>query len=140
MVTLAQAQSDGFEITFVGLYKESRAAKPSVKRIIPFVVAQTPDQKAQLDNGVLEGRIYDLDCYASIEQGMIDQDKVQFIKKYQPSEIGEILNPNPIRYGGFGQGDGKYMGNWSYTPETRTGNMMTHGTFTMIRITSAHKS
>jgi hypothetical protein len=134
--SIAQAVSDGFEITLIGLYKESRDADPEVKRPIPFVVAQTPEQKAKIENGVLEGRIYDTGSYALIERRFINSELVHFVKRYQLLDSGEIVNPNPIKYMGFGHYSGRYRGSWNLTTKFGEGEMKTNGNFTMMRIDS----
>ena len=157
--TIRQAEVDGYNVTFSGDYKQATSVEGSVEMPVPFVVAQTPEQIERLDDGVLEGRIYDIGRFAAME-GTISDESIEFEKRYDinsapkkkflvkilsillepnPKRCG--LNPNPIRYFGHSLGDnGNYVyeGNWSFEITDKDlekpGDLEKEGTFKIKKI------
>ncbi len=90
-----KVRNHGYNLTFEGEYTQAPKGQPEVEIRVPFVVAQSDNQRAQLSYGVLEGRVYDLEFYALIH-GKIDRNFVRFGKLYQESSIE---NPEKFREG-----------------------------------------
>lgn len=121
--TVSQAERDGYQVTFTGTYRQATAVSGSSEMAVPFVVAQTPDQISKLEQGVLEGRVYDMGNYAGI-LGELRAESVEFTKRYQHSRV----NKNPIEYRGKStDGGNTYRGNWEF--ESSTADMAKKGTF-----------
>ena len=88
-----KARKHGYNLTFEGEYIQAPKGQPQIEIRVPFVVAQSDNQRAQLFTGVLEGRVYDHDFYALIH-GKIDRNFVRFGKLYQESSVE---NPEKFR-------------------------------------------
>lgn len=150
--TIKQAEEDGYQVTFIGEYRQATIVEGSLEMPVPFVVAQTTEQAAKLAEGTIEGRVYDMGRYASVN-GRVDSASVEFEKKYDPRSISlsvrrllaeirnvltpehkhlPILNPATIIYSGQSADEGKvYTGEWSFN--YKPSNMATKGSFTMCR-------
>ena len=88
-----KVRKHGYNLTFEGEYIQAPKGQPQIEIRVPFVVAQSDNQRAQLFTGVLEGRVYDHDFYALIH-GKIDRNFVRFGKLYQESSVE---NPEKFR-------------------------------------------
>ena len=123
--TVSQAESDGYRVTFTGTYRQATAISGSSEIAVPFVVAQTSDQISKREQGILEGRVYDMGKYAGL-QGELKADSVEFTKRYQNG----VMNRNPIEYSGKStDGGNTYEGTWEF--ESSTADMAKKGTFIM---------
>jgi len=151
-ITVRQAEGDSYQVTFTGLYRQATKVKGSSEMPVPFAVAQTEEQAAKLAEGVLEGRIYDVGRYASVE-GTVSPEAVEFNKRYESASVPEgarkvmlalrdvlgpqhkgrpLLNPSTIRYQGQSEDGGQtYKGIWNFN--YKPADMATRGTFTMQR-------
>ncbi len=133
-----QAEGDGYQVSFAGVYKQTIKVEGSSEMSVPFVVAQTAEQVAKLAEGFLEGRIYDAGELSSVE-GKISPESVNFdicetfflpraqrrISVNSGSALGSEdlvippLNLNKIIYQGQSNDGGKtYSGTWSFNSET----------------------
>ena len=93
--TRDKARGHGYNVTFEGEYRQAPKGQPKTQIRVPFVVAQSDDQRAKLSEGVLEGRVYDAGRYAMIH-GTIDGGSVRFGKLYDESSVE---NPEQLREG-----------------------------------------
>ena len=90
-----KARKHGYNLTFEGEYAQAPKGQPEIEIRVPFVFAQSDNQRAQLPIGVLEGRVYDHEFYALIH-GKIERNFVRFGKLYQESSVE---NPEKFREG-----------------------------------------
>ena len=124
---LLQSLSDGYEPSFVGVYRQAPLHNPDFLMHFPFVIGQTPNQKKRLASGILEGQCSDMGEYACVD-GTITHADVAFTKIYDTSAV----NPVPIQYAGTSIDGTQYEGTWHFN--FPMSDMETQGTFTMKRI------
>ena len=128
---LDEIEKQGARASFFGQYIQAPKGSQH-SRSMPFVIAQTSDQCRLLENGKLEGRVYELGIEARIK-GEISTNYVNFTKRYLPET--DVLGPgedHEIIYVGSSDNGVKYQGKWNFTD--RGGDMQTTGTFDLHRI------
>jgi len=125
------AKNNGLEVTFEGEYRQAISYDSDVEMPTQFVIAQTEEEKGKLKQGVLEGRVIEMDSAMAFIRGTINSIEVNFEKRYREHPFF-CLNPNPISYSGASK-DGKiYRGKWNF--ESDVGNMAREGKFELRRI------
>ena len=102
--SVSKAKQDGLKPMFAGFYQ--LGYKGTKKELdLAFVIALTPEQERKLDNGILEGRIYEATRYTTFE-GTITTKSVKFVKKFGPeSSFGNLasvlgISPSQQEYSG----------------------------------------
>lgn len=109
--TVKKASDDGLDITFSGEY-----ASPYCSiNVIPFVVAQTPEQEARLCDGIVDARLYNFDGYIPVI-GRINSIFLEFIEAETEYDIPK---QSLLEYEANSKGDGFYTGIWKYEYRAR---------------------
>jgi len=104
--TVKKAFDDGLNTTFSGEYTSPYCSIS----IIPFVVAQTPEQEARLCDGVVDARLYNFNGYIPV-RGIINS---IFIELMETQTKYDIPKQNLLKYEADSRGDGFYKGIWKY--------------------------
>lgn len=149
--TRDKAREHGYNVTFEGEYRQAPEGQPETQIRVPFVVAQSDDQRSQLSEGVLEGRVYDAGRYAMIH-GTIDEGSVENPEQVregiemiqgvleavgEPSTVryDHLVNPHVIAYEGERTAkldELAYSGRWSFNSDNA--DMEKQGDFSMRAI------